>query len=173
MRNVLLFKKQVGSQPLAFFSQRWQTFEKRAFLSCSLTGGGLLNASANTQTKGPVCALWKHLPRAAGRGILQGKGSRLLYGCADVNGIIEMLTGCTLPTFWTCAGAGWMQSLARIFTNTRAERSLLQNMKRFLFASMTIVTLGWIWLEANGNVVKYKVPLDSIVPEKGWFVLLN
>lgn len=39
------------------------------------------------------------LNRPAGKGILQGKGSRLLYDCADVNGIIQILAECMLPAF--------------------------------------------------------------------------
>ena len=41
-----------------------------------------------------ICA---ELNRPAGKGILQGKGSRLLYDCADVNGIIQILAECMLP----------------------------------------------------------------------------
>ena len=43
-----------------------------------------------------ICA---ELNRPAGRGILQGKGSSLLYDCADVNGIIQILAECMLPAF--------------------------------------------------------------------------
>lgn len=43
-----------------------------------------------------ICA---ELNRPAGKGILQGKGSRLLYDCADVNGIIQILAECLLPAF--------------------------------------------------------------------------
>lgn len=39
------------------------------------------------------------LNRPAGKGILQGKGTRLLYDCADVNGIIQILAECMLPAF--------------------------------------------------------------------------
>lgn len=56
----------------------------------------------NTQTKEPVESVESvraRLNRPAGKGPLQGKGSRLLYDCADVNGIIQILAGCTLPAF--------------------------------------------------------------------------
>lgn len=43
-----------------------------------------------------ICA---ELNRPAGKGILQGKGSRLLYDCADVNGIIQIVAECRLPAF--------------------------------------------------------------------------
>lgn len=43
-----------------------------------------------------ICA---ELNRPAGKRILQGKGSRLLYDCADVNGIIQILAECKLPAF--------------------------------------------------------------------------
>ena len=47
-----------------------------------------------------ICA---ELNRPSGKGILQGKGSSLLYDCADVNGIIRILAASLLPALWTCS----------------------------------------------------------------------
>lgn len=68
-------------------------------------GGGSLNASQIPKQKGlsvrqrafeSICA---ELNRPSGKGILEGKGSSLLYDCADVNGIIQILAECMLPAF--------------------------------------------------------------------------
>lgn len=45
---------------------------------------------------GPICA---ELNRPAGKGILEGKGSSLLYDRADVNGIIQIVAECDRPAF--------------------------------------------------------------------------
>lgn len=52
---------------------------------------------------GPICA---EPNGPAGKGILEGKGSRLLYDCADVNGIIQMLAECWLPALSRPVGRG-------------------------------------------------------------------
>lgn len=52
--------------------------------------------SVKQKALGSICA---ELNRPAGKGMLEGKGSRLLYGRADVNGIIQIVAECVHPAF--------------------------------------------------------------------------
>lgn len=67
--------------------------------------GGSPNASQIPKQKGLSVkqsafeSICDELNRPSGKGILQGKGSSLLYDCADVNGIIQILAECMRPAF--------------------------------------------------------------------------
>lgn len=52
--------------------------------------------SVKQKALGSICA---ELNRPAGKGILQGKGSSLLYDRADVNGIIQIVAECERPAY--------------------------------------------------------------------------